>query len=488
MFSKKAIVIGSGIGGLAIAIRLALKGHSVTVFEANNHIGGKVSWIEKDGYKWGFGASLLTLPELIDELFILAGKNPSDYYEYIRLNPITQYFYPDSTIIKAFANKEAFAEEIEKKTIDSKAGILKYLLKIEYLYNLTENTFLHQSLHKIKTYLSLQALKIALLSPFKFGLFSTVNETLNKTFKDPKTIQLFNRYATYNGSNPYKAPAILNVIAHPEYNKGAYILKDGMPSLTQSLYKLAQELGVDFKLNHQVNKINVENNEVKGIECNQVNYQADLVVSNMDIYLTYKKLLPQKFEPKKYTEQERSTSTIIYYWGISKKFNQLDIHNIFFTKDYKQEFDCLSKGEIYEDPTIYIFISSKINATHAPEGKENWFILINAPHHTNQNWEELTKKYKHIAIKKISDMLKEDITPFIETEEINHPLSIEAKTASYAGALYGISTNSMNSTFKRHPNFNNNIKNLYFCGGSAHPGGGVPLCFLSAKITDELIK
>jgi phytoene desaturase len=268
MSSKKAIVIGSGIGGLAIAIRLSLKGYKVTVFETNSHVGGKVSWIEKDGFKWGFGASLLTLPELIDDLFILAGKNPNDYYEYIQLNPITQYFYPDGTCINAYADREQFAAEIENKTTDKKEVVLKYLDNIQYLFNLTEKTFLHSSLHKVKTYLSLQAAKIAIISPFKLGLFTTVNKKLTQTFTDPKTIQLFNRYATYNGSDPFRAPAVLNIIAHPEFNKGAYILKDGMPSLTQNMYKLAKELGVDFKLNHKVDKILLQENQANGVQSN----------------------------------------------------------------------------------------------------------------------------------------------------------------------------------------------------------------------------
>jgi diapolycopene oxygenase len=208
----------------------------------------------------------------------------------------------------------------------------------------------------------------------------------------------------------------------------------------------------------------------------------------MDVYFTYKKLMPQIKPPKKYIEQERSTSTLIYYWGMNKKFDNLHVHNILFSANYQREFESLSKGEIFEDPTIYIFISSKINSTHAPENGENWFILINAPHNTNQDWETLSAKFREIAINKISALLGEEIKPFIVAEESNTPTSIEIKTASFAGALYGISTNTMTSTFLRHPNYSNKVKNLYFCGGSTHPGGGVPICLLSAKITDELIK
>lgn len=487
MSQKKAIVIGSGVSGMSIAIRLAKKGYQVTVFEANEKLGGKITRLEKDGFKWGFGASLLTLPELIDELFVLAGKNPKDYYHYQRLNPITRYFFPDKTVVNAYAEREKFANEIASKTTDSAESVINYLKRIENAFRLTENTFLHKSLHRLRTYLSLEALKIAALSPTTLGLFSTVHKRNALAFKDPRTIQLFDRYATYNGSNPYKAPGVLNIIAHPEFNQGAFILEDGMPSLIENLHKLGKNLGVEYKTLSPVEEILIENKHVKGIKSNGQIYNADLVISNMDVYYTYKKLLPQFKAPEKYLNQERSTSTIIYYWGMNKPFPQLEVHNILFSDNYVREFEHLSNGTMYEDPTVYIFISSKINPGHAPEKCENWFVLINAPHHQGQDWEAQIKKMREKVINKINTILETDIRPHIVSEIVNHPQSIQTITQSYAGALYGNSTNKVMSTFLRHPNFNNKIKNLYFCGGSVHPGGGVPICLLSAKITDELI-
>ncbi len=484
---KKAIVIGSGVGGMATAIRLAARGFEVEVFEKEEHPGGKVSWIAKDGFRWGIGASLLTLPFLIDELFFLCKKNPEDYYRYVSLEVINKYFFSDGTIINAYSDKQKFAEEIQRNTKDSAAQLLQHLKKIEQLYQLSAPVALEKSLHKFSTYTSKEGLQLFLTSPTKLGIFKTMNKKLQNIFVDKNTVQLFSRYATYNGSNPYKAPSILNVIAHPEYNHGAFMLIDGMPSLTMNLHKLAQEMGVTFHFNSLVQSIEYDNSRVLGIKVENTLVQAAYVISNMDIRLTYKHLLPQMTPPKSLIKEALSTSAMIFYWGMDKKYPKLDIHNILFSANYKKEFQDLSLGEIIDDPTIYVFISSKINPNHAIKDGENWFVLINVPHNSGQNWEALKDKFRAIIIQKISNTIGEDIAPHIITEVVNTPATIAAKTASYQGALYGNASNKVFSTFTRHPNFCRKVKNLYFCGGTVHPGGGVPISLLSAKITDALI-
>lgn len=484
---KKIVIIGSGVAGLAASIRLAARGYNVHIYEKEEHAGGKVSWIEKDGYKWGLGASLLTFPHLIDDLFYLCKKNPADYYRYFRLAIIKRYFYPDGTIINAYADKEKFASEIENKTKDKASTVLHYLSNIEQLYNLSEPVILEKSLHKWRTYFSKSGLNLFLTSPFRLGLFTKLHKKNSNTFTDEKTIQLFDRYATYNGSNPYLASSIMCVVAHPEFNKGGFMMEDGMPSVTQNLYKLAKEMGVQFHFNSQVESILAEKKQAVGIRVGGIPVYADAVISNMDIQFTYSKLLNNIPRPKRFLEQEQSTSAIIFYWGMNSKFPELDVHNILFSDNYKKEFEAIAKGDIYVDPTIYIFISSKLNKNHAQPNGENWFTLINVPHDQGQNWNLLVEKFRKIIIQKISKLLKTDISNYIVAEVVNHPLSIELRTASFQGAIYGNASNKVFSAFQRHPNFKSDISNLYFCGGSVHPGGGVPISLLSAKITDELI-
>jgi phytoene dehydrogenase-like protein len=214
----------------------------------------------------------------------------------------------------------------------------------------------------------------------------------------------------------------------------------------------------------------------------------DRVVSNMDVYFTYKKLLPNEKHPERTLNQERSTSALIFYWGIKQSFPQLGLHNIFFSDNYKQEFDVLEKGDVGNDPTIYVNITSKLTPTDAPNNCENWFVLINVPHNEGQDWQAITERTRRIVIEKMSKALNVDFQKLIEVEDVLDPLSIEAKTASFGGALYGTSSNALMSAFMRHPNFSSSIEGLYFVGGSVHPGGGIPLALLSAKIVDENFK
>jgi phytoene dehydrogenase-like protein len=187
-------------------------------------------------------------------------------------------------------------------------------------------------------------------------------------------------------------------------------------------------------------------------------------------------------------KQERSSSALIFYWGIKKKFEQLGLHNIFWSEDYQKEFSLLfEEKEIIDDPTVYVNITSKFEKGDAPEGCENWFVMVNAPHVAGQDWEEIEKHTRKNVISKLSRMLGTDVESLIETEKVLTPPTIQSQTSSYLGSLYGTSSNDRMAAFFRHPNFSPKIKNLYFCGGSVHPGGGIPLCLLSGKIVGDLL-
>lgn len=484
---QKVVVIGSGVGGLATAIRLRRKGFEVTVFEAAAKPGGKATRINKGGFSWGFGPSLLTLPHLIDELFYECEKNPKDYYSYHRLDPICKYFFEDGIQLHAWAESSKFAAELENTIKEPAENTLNHLSNVFKNYNVTEDLFLKDSLHKPGTYVKPQAFR-AMTRLHKLGIFSTMNSALEKQFIQPKSVQLFNRYATYNGSDPYKCPATLNVIAAPEYQQGGFMLADGMPQISEAMYKLATELGVHFKFNTKVEKIITSSGLAVGVVAEGVKTDADVVVSNMDVQFTYQQLMPNEVHPQKILSQPRSTSAVIFYWGMNKHFPELDVHNIFFSDNYKEEFRY--KGElkdIYDDPTVYVFISSKLNKQHAIENGENWFTLINAPYNSGQDWDSLISKARKNIVAKLNRALKTDVEKHIVAEHINTPITIEQQTLSYLGSLYGNSSDSTFAAFLRHPNFSRQIKNLYFCGGSVHPGGGVPLCLLSAKLIDDLV-
>lgn len=489
MPQKKAIVIGAGIAGIAAAIRLAVKGYAVQVLESNSYAGGKLSQFEQEGFRFDAGPSLFTMPQYVDELFRLAGKNPIDYFTYQKLDVVCHYFYPDGTHLKAYADEQQFAEEVSAQTGEPASSTQQYYRNSNRIYDITNHVFLEQSLHRLQTYLSSKTLK-SILRLFQIDAFRTMHQANQSFFKDKRLVQFFDRYATYNGSNPYKAPATLNVIPHLEQHFGAYFPDGGMYSITSSLVKLAEELGVIFHYNSPVEEIVVKGKKVEGLIVKGDLQLADVVVSNMDVWFTYRKLLavhPQLF-PENILKQERSSSALIFYWGINKQFPQLDLHNIFFSANYEAEFNAIWKEKgIYHDPTVYLNISSKFKTDDAPAGCENWFTMINVPANTGQNWDELIAEARQNIIQKLSAQLGEDIAPLIVNESILDPRSIESKTSSYQGSLYGTSSNSQFAAFLRHANRSSKVENLYFCGGSVHPGGGIPLALLSGKIVSEWV-
>ena len=490
---KKVAIIGAGIGGISTAIRLAHKGFEVSVFEANSYAGGKLSSFDLNGYRFDAGPSLFTLPNLVEELFELVGKNPKEYFEYTKLPDICHYFWEDATKLTAWAENERFAKEVEDVTGEPAQKILDFLKDSAFKYEVLDGLFLQDSLHKLSTWTSAKALKGYLNLP-KLGIFGTMNDANEKLFKNPKIVQLFNRYATYNGSDPYQTPATLNIIPHLEYNIGAFFPKKGMVSITNSLVKLAEDLGVQFFYESKVEEILVEKDKVSGIRYSNISEKNiskayDVVVSNMDVTPTYRKLMPNQKHPDRLLNQPKSSSGVIFYWGIKKQFAELGLHNIFFSDDYQQEFNTMFQEKtICQDPTVYINITSKLKPDDAPEGCENWFVLINAPANEGQNWDKIIADTRQNVIQKVSRILGENIGDLIECEEILDPRTIESKTSSAQGALYGNSSNNRYAAFLRHANFSSKIKNLYFVGGSVHPGGGIPLAISSAKIAAKYIQ
>ena len=484
---KKINVVGGGIGGLAVAIRMAVKGYKVKLFESNDYVGGKMSQINMQGYRFDTGPSLFTQPHLIEELLLLCNKKPEDYFKYHKLNECCRYFFEDHTKIIGYSDSTLFAKEVSKKTNIESKKVQDHLKKSAYLYNSTRSVFLESSLHKFRTYLNLKSF-IAICKLPSLDLFTSMSKRNKKRFNNPKVEQIFNRYATYNGSNPFKAPAILNLIPHLEINQGAYFPENGMRSIANLLERLCLEMGVHIHTNSKVEQIAVDQNRVKGIHTKDKFYESDIVICNQDVFFVYKNLLNDDKLAKKIQMQERSTSAIIFYWGVKKSFEELELHNIFFSRNYKDEFHEISSNhKVPDDPTIYINISSKKQKNDAPKNCENWFVMVNTPPNKSQDWEKVISSTKKNIIKKLNRMLGVSIEHYIACEHVLDPRTIETITGSYQGSLYGTASNNRNSAFFRHPNFSKKIKGLYFCGGSVHPGGGIPLALSSAKIVDQLI-
>jgi phytoene desaturase len=485
--NKKAIVVGSGIAGIASAIRLAVKGYSVQVLEKNPYFGGKLTYMQLGDYRFDAGPSLFTMPQFVEELFELAGKSTSEYFQYVRSDAACMYFFEDGTVLPFRADKDALLEEVKSKLGVDPRPLDKHLSRSEFIYDRTHKTFLEQSLHIPKNFFSKDVLKTILAIP-RLGLFSTMHEMNTKKLNHPKLVQIYDRFATYNGSNPYQAPAILNVIPHLEHGIGTFYPLKGMNGITESLVVLAKELGVEFLHSRSVEEIVVVDKKVQGVRSENELFPAEVVFCNADIRPAYQYLLPTEKLSSKVKNQESSSSAMIFYWGMKKKFPEMDFQNIFFSDHYQEEFEAMFvQKTVHKDPTIYVHISSKIKSDDAPENGENWFVMINVPANSGQDWTKLRQEIRANTLKKLSRILKTDVESFIEEEDYLDPIRIEERTSSHGGALYGASSNDRMAAFFRHPNFSS-VHGLHFVGGSVHPGGGIPLCLLSAKIAVSTVK
>jgi phytoene desaturase len=483
---REAIVIGSGVGGLASAIRLAKLGFKVKVFEKNDFLGGKVHSRTFGGYRFDIGPSVFTEPHLIDELHKLVDTPTS--FRYIHLKESFRYFFNDGKKAILTSGIEDVVTSFAEEFNENPKKVRKLLHRVAKNYDALYPVFITTSLHRFRHGIKPELIKAILRIPM-YGLVTTMDGFVKRFLKNEKSIQIFNRFATYNGSSPFKTPGLLSIISHLELNAGIYFPVGGMVSITEGLVQTAKKLGVAFYCEDAVEEIIVENDKVVGVQSHSGKYPADLVVSNMDVHFTYERLLGERFSPNRLLNQEMSSSAVVFYWGIKKQFDTLGLHNIFFTSDYKQEFKAIFEDKtLVDDPTVYIHISSKIEKSDATEGGENWFVMVNAPINTDQNWDELVHVLRKNILRKISRILEIDVEQYIEAEYINDPVKLATVFNGKGGSIYGNSSNSKWSAFYRHPNQAPKLKNLYFAGVTVHPGGGIPLALNAAKIVERMVK
>lgn len=479
--TRKAIVVGSGVAGIAAAIRLAQRGLETHVFEANEFPGGKINSRRVNGFRFDQGPSLLTCPEYLEELYQLCGKDFSSF-EMAPLQSSFKYFFQDGTTLELTPDRSQVVQEIAAKLGEDPESIRRYLAKAEQNYALIAPLFIERSLHRWRHLLGKKLLKALAKLP-QYRLMHTMHGENEKFFRNPRTRQIFNRFAQYNGSHPYMAPAMMNMISHLEINTTPYLPRHGMIQVTEELVRLAEAQGVTFHLSEPVEEILTAGKEVTGVRTSKGTYEASFVVSNMDVAFTYERLLPHARRPKKILAQEKSSSVVAFFWGIRKQFDQLHVHNMFFSDTDKEEFDAVFLDKtIHEAPSFYLYISSKAVPEDAPEGCENWFVLINAPIDQGQDWPGHVARMRTHVLQRMQAELGEDIQPLIALEEILEPRIVEQKYAGKHGSIYGNASNNRFAAFYRHPNYSKQYKGLYFAGVSVHPGGGIPLALNSAAI------
>lgn len=488
--NKKVIIIGAGLGGLSAAVRLAACGFAVTILEKNESVGGKVNQVEANGYQFDTGASLLTMRHVFEELFQAANRRLEDYLELVSLDPICRYFWTDGTQFDASPDLAKTEHEIEKIEPRDVAGFRRFITDSERKYEIAERTFLAHALNDLPKLLRPKyARDLAAISSLK-----TLDSHVKKYFKSAKLQQLFNRFATYNGSSPYQVPATFALIPFVEFGLGAWYVRGGIYQIPTMLARLAVELGVEIKTNAEVGEILIENKIAIGVELKSGEImRSDFVVANADAIETYRNLIKAESRPsltdKKLAKIEPSCSGFVVLLGTKKKFPALAHHNIFFSDDYQVEFDQLFKEKRpIQNPTIYICATSQTDTTQAPENCENLFVLVNAPYNSEKtDWQIESKPYRDLIVQKLENFGLKDLESSIEYSQIITPADFETKYRANRGSIYGVSSNGIFSAFLRPPNKARDVKNLFFAGGVTHPGGGMPLVVLSGKMAAGMI-
>jgi phytoene desaturase len=479
------------MGGLATAIRLAAAGYSVEIFEKNERTGGKLNLLEESGFRWDTGPSLITMPFVYQELFKAAGRNFEDYVELVPVEPICRYFYPDAarTVFDASDSIAKMTAEIEKLEPQDIAAYFRFMAYSRRLYDLTAEVFLFRGINAVQDLFRMKP-----GSTFKIDPFRTVHQAVASFFKDPRLIQLFDRYATYNGSSPYLAPATLNIIPYVELGMGGWYVKGGLYSLAQAYQRLAEELGVTVHAGQDwaIEQILTEGKRVRGVRLKSgAEVKADRVVANTDVAYTYSRLLKELRQPR-LNRLEPSCSGFVLFLGLNRQYSQLAHHNILFSHDYRQEFADIFERKIPpQDATIYICWTGKTDPQHAPPGKSNLFVLVNAPYLSEAfDWQApgAVQNYRNLIIKRMEEFGLENLSEAIEVERTMTPFDLSRRYNAERGAIYGLSSNNRFSAFLRPPNRSRRLRGLYFVGGSTHPGGGVPLVTLSARIVADLIE
>lgn len=480
LLMKNIVIVGGGLGGLSAAIHLAADGHHVKVFEKNEHFGGKMKSIEIDRYHFDFGPNTITMPQVFLETIRKAGLDPEEYITFEKIEHHTRNAFPDGFVLD-FSSSATFMKN-QLKRLDPK-GAKRYdefLNRIESLYQLSHKHFLHRTFNSWRDYLS-PSLGRAFL---QVRPNQTMHDFFHTYFENPKTIQALDRYATYIGSNPYVAPATFAMIAHLELTDGVYYVPGGNSKIAEVLVKAAKHIGVELHNHSKVKKIITSNGRANSLQLDSgEEVEADEVVINGDLLKAYPDLVAEQDRPsfsnKKVRGYEPSISGFVILAGLEGEINQLHHHHLFFSTNYIKEFTQLQNGEYADDPTIYICTSSKSDLTVSPDG-DNCFILVNAPA-TSKDREPIDpKEYKQVIYNKL-ERFGISIKDKVKVEQIYTPEDIRIDFGAFRGSIYGPAANKKLDAFLRPFNRSQDLENVWFAGGSTHPGGGSPMVILSGR-------
>ena len=485
----KAIIVGGGVAGLAAAIRLRAANYEVEIFEKNSSLGGKMSVIKEAGFTFDKGPTIVMMPHVYKEVFIAAGKDPDKYISMEELDSIYRLYFTKEEQVNISNNMADLTGYLESVSEEDAKGFYKYLADIYKRYLIAKNDFIEKSFHGPFDFYNPKTLYKAM----QLKTFDDAYSSIARYVKDDKLRKMLSFQTLYIGISPYNGPSIYTIIPMIELIYGVWYMKGGMNTYAKAMEKLALELGVKIHLDQEVEEIVIENNQVKGIMVRERFIPADQVLCNADFPYAISKLVKDKKTKGKYTDKkinnmDYSCSGYLLYLGLNRKIENMELHNVIFSKDFKGNIEDIFSRKLPEDPSIYVYSPSRIDPSMAPEGQEGLYILVPVP--SLKGGEELygaekIKEYRKLVLAKISDYFAiDDIEGSIVFEKSMNPEDFVSDYNSYYGAAFGLAPTLFQSNYFR-PKIKSSCKGLFFAGSSVHPGAGVPIVLTSAKLAAE---
>jgi phytoene desaturase len=482
--SKRVVVIGGGLGGMAAALRLAHMGMRVVLCERCETLGGKMNVWESGGYRFDTGPSLITMPWIFEELFTLAGERMGDHLALVRVKPLARYVYPDGTTFDYTTELPAWLDTLRSIERSDEDGFMRFMQLGASIYELSKATFLKQYPTSPPDTGALEALRHF---PIR-GAWGNYHASVCKHFKSPYLRQLFDRYPTYVGSSPYKCPATLAIIPYIEWAYAGWYVSGGLYRIVDVMSRFLDRAGVETRTHATVTRIVTQNGRATGVELEDgTTFSADIVVMNGDASCTAQLL--DRDRPNELPLRDRSLSGFVWLVAIRGELPEMHHHTVYFSNDYQREFaELFDERQFPNDPTVYVNIPSRTDRSRAPLGGETLFIMANSPATGDTRWDDAEVfRAKSRVLERLAASGFPDISARIVSDTVYSPRTIAEKYLMPGGSIYGQHSHGWLKAFLRPRNKDNHVGGLYYVGGSTHPGGGTPIVLLSAKITTELI-
>ena len=497
MSTEKTAVIGGGLGGLAAACTLAARGHSVTLFERNSWAGGKAAVLEQDGYRFDMGPTILTIPSVLRRIYSEAGRKLEDHLELVELDPQWRCFFSDNTQLDLTKGTESMGATLNEFTGNPEAAAEydRFLAWSRDLHGISDRFFFWKPVGGIMdVFRSNSVLDRGLLTDLlKMRMGQTVAASIRSHISDARAAQMIDHFTQYVGSSPDASPAILCGIAHMQTSEGVWYPMGGTRAVPVALEKLARELGVEFHLGTKVERIAHDGKTATGvITADGKTHPFDKVVSNCDSVRTFRELIggsaADSFERSR--PFEPACSGVVLYLGLKKRYEELLHHNFVFSRDPEEEFHAIyEEGEPAPDPTCYVCAPAVTEPGVAPPGGEALYILVHTPYlRPNQDWRKMLPAYRQVILDKLKSTAGlTDIEDRIVTESHLTPRDIHNRYHVLNGAIYGLASHGTFRGAFKPSNRRPELRNLYLCGGAAHPGPGMPMVLMSGWIAADAL-